>query len=463
MPSFSRAASVLSRSLILLLAAAVLLAHIGGVRAASDVALAALVAFVILEWRNLPRLARLFAAGSVVAVVAVLWLRPDATAQIVSAMRQSTTFACLLAMLGVLRYPARRSRLVARAAAWLVSRRPRHAYAALSFGGHFLSLLFNVGILPLIGDMIRKAGGRFGEGEPGREMMLAGMRGMSLMTIWSPMGIGFAIVTTSTAGLDPVKFLFVAFAAAMILLAVSCLTATPVESSMSDEEAAAAKDLSVMPLLRILAACLALMVMTIVLHDLLSVSFIVATILILPVFSVVWLLLEGDGSGQPATTTLRIGMKGIFATLADMRTEATFFAAATVIGAALTIFISAVPGWDSIAESRSAGLPILILCLLAVPVTAALAIPHTIVIVLAAQLFGHSPLGAGHPMALALALTIGWSLAIAVSPVSATTLITAAQAGVRSHVVGLVWNRRYVLIQAAVSIVMVSLAYVAGI
>lgn len=75
-------------------------------------------------------------------------------------MRQSTTFACLLAMLGVLRYPARRSRLVAKAAAWLVTRKPRHAYTALSIGGHFLSLLFNVGILPLIGDMIRKAGGR---------------------------------------------------------------------------------------------------------------------------------------------------------------------------------------------------------------------------------------------------------------------------------------------------------------
>lgn len=463
MPSLSRSVSALSKGLILFLAAAVLVANIGGVTAASDAAVAALGLFVVLEWRNLPRLARLFSVGAVVAVAAVFWLKPEAAAQMIAAMRQSTTFACLLAMLGVLRYPARRSRLVAQAAAWLVSRKPRHAYAALSFGGHFLSLLFNVGILPLIGDMIRKAGGRFGEGDPGRQMMLGGMRGMALMTIWSPMGLGFAIVTTSTAGLDPVKFLFVAFAAAMALLAVNCLKAEPVESAAADEESEAAKALSVGPLVKILAACAFLMAMTVVLHNLLSVSFVVATILILPVFSVAWLLLEGGERGVSAAATLRAGLGGIFATLSDMRTEATFFAAATLIGAALTIFISAVPGWNRIAEGQDFGLPILIFCLLAIPAAAAVAIPHTIVVVLAAQLFGHGPLGAAHPMALALTLTIGWALAIAVSPISATTLITAAQAGVPSHVVGLVWNRRYVLTQASVALLIVSAAYVAGI
>ena len=463
MSSLARSLSAVSKSLILCLAVAVLLASIGGLKGASDVAVAALGLFVVLEWRNLPRLARLFSVGAVVAVAAVLLLKPDAAAQMIAAMRQSTTFACLLAMLGVLRYPARRSRLVAKAAAWLVTRKPRHAYTALSVGGHFLSLLFNVGILPLIGDMIRKAGGRFEEGQPGREMMLGGMRGMSLMTIWSPMGLGFAIVTTSTAGLDPVKFLFVAFAAAMALLAINCLTTEPVDAERPEEETAEAQALSVMPLLQITAACALLMVMTIVLHTILNVSFVVATILILPVFSVAWLLLEGEENHVSASQTLRTGLRGIFATLSDMRTEATFFAAATLIGAALTLFISAIPGWDSIAESRDLGLPILIFCLLAIPVTAAVAIPHTIVVVLVAQLFGHSPLGAAHPMALALTLTIGWALAIAVSPISATTLITAAQAGVKSHIVGLVWNRRYVLIQTSVALLIVSATYVAGI
>lgn len=463
MSSLARSLSAVSKSLILCLAVAVLLANIGGVKSASDVAVAALGLFVLLEWRSLPRLAHLFSIGAVVAVVAVLWLKPEASVQMIAAMRQSTTFACLLAMLGVLRYPARRSRLVAKAAAWLVTRKPRHAYTALSFGGHFLSLLFNVGILPLIGDMIRKAGGRFEEGQLGREMMLGGMRGMSLMTIWSPMGLGFAIVTTSTAGLDPVRFLFVAFAAAMALLAVNCLTTEPVEAERSDEETAEAQTLSIMPLLQIMVACALLMVMTIVLHTILDVSFVVATILILPVFSVAWLLLEGEENHVSAVQTLRTGMRGIFATLSDMRTEATFFAAATLIGAALTLFISAIPGWEAIAESRNFGLPILILCLLALPATAAMAIPHTIVVVLVAQLFGHSPLGVAHPMALALTLTIGWALAIAVSPISATTLITAAQAGVKSHIVGLVWNRRYVLIQTSVALLIVSAAYVAGI
>ena len=155
MPALSRTASILAKSLILLLAGAVLITNIGGVKSLADVAVAALALFVALEWKNLPRLARIFSVAAVVSVLAVLWLKPDASAQMLAAMRQSTTFACLLAMLGVLRYPARRSGLVRQAARWLVTRKPRHAYTALSFGGHFLSLLFNVGILPLIGDMIR--------------------------------------------------------------------------------------------------------------------------------------------------------------------------------------------------------------------------------------------------------------------------------------------------------------------
>lgn len=462
MPALSRAASTTARSLILLLAVAVLIANIGGVKMMADIAVVALGLFVILEWRNLPRLARFFSAGAVLAVLAVVWLKPEATGQMLAAMRQSTTFACLLAMLGVLRYPARRSRLVNRAALWLVSRKPRHAYTALSFGGHFLSLLFNVGILPLIGDMIRKAGEGFGEGELGREMMLGGMRGMSLMTIWSPMGLGFAIVTTSTVGLDPVMFLFLAFAAAMALLVVNCMTTEPVETKDNPQRDAGADDLSVAPLLQILFACLLLMVATVLLHTVLSVSFVVATILVLPLFSAAWLVLETDDGGGPLVATLNAGLRGIFATLSDMRTEATFFAAATLIGAAMTIFISAIPGWTRVANSGDFGLPILLLCLIAIPATAAAAIPHTIVVVLVAQLFGHSPLGAAHPMALALTLTIGWSLAIAVSPISATTLITSAQAGVKSHVVGLVWNRRYVLIQTAFALLIVSSVYVAG-
>lgn len=462
MSTLARSVSALSRSLILVLAAAVLVANVAGVKGAQDVAAAALGLFVVLQWQNLPRLARLFSVGAVVAVSAVFWLRPDAGPRIIAAMHQSSTFACQLAMLGVLRYPARRSRLVARAAAWLVSRKPRHAYTALSFGGHFLSLLFNVGILPLIGDMIRKAGGRFGEGELGREMMLGGMRGMSMMTIWSPMSLCFAIVTTSTAGLDPMQFLFVAFAAAMALLVISCLTAEPVEITDQEREPDAAGALSAMPLVQILAACLFLMVTTVILHSILSVSFVVATILVLPVFSIAWLLLEGEEKGVGPATTLRADLNGIFATLADMRTEASFFAAATLIGAALTIFISALPGWDAIAKGGDFGLPILIACLLAIPFAAAVAIPHTIVVVLAAQLFGHSPLGAEHPMALALTLTVGWALAIAISPISATTLLTAAQAGVKSHLVGLVWNRRYVLIQTSIALLIISATYVAG-
>jgi hypothetical protein len=79
--------------------------------------------------------------------------------------------------------------------------------------------------------------------------------------------------------------------------------------------------------------------------------------------------------------------------------------------------------------------------------------------VLLAQLFGSSTLGQAHPMSLALALTLGWAMAIAISLISAMSLLTGALCGVRSQEVGLGWNRRFVGQILLLSIALIGLTY----
>ncbi|MBP0573848.1 hypothetical protein J8J27_24415, partial [Mycobacterium tuberculosis] len=104
-------------------------------------------------------------------------LFPDRIGELKAALVQGVAFAVLLASIGVMRYAVRRSATAAAAARYLVSVPGRSRYAAVNVGSHFLSLLFNVGIIALIGELIGSdKDGRLPQDER-RHLLLAGMRG----------------------------------------------------------------------------------------------------------------------------------------------------------------------------------------------------------------------------------------------------------------------------------------------
>jgi hypothetical protein len=85
------------------------------------------------------------------------------------------------------------------------------------------------------------------------------------------------------------------------------------------------------------------------------------------------------------------------------------------------------------------------LCLWTVPLVAAVSIAPTIVVLVWAQAIALSGIGAATPLTFALAMTLGWSLAICVSPVSATLLIAGSITGIAPRAIALRWNLRFVL------------------
>jgi hypothetical protein len=404
---------------------------------------------IVLEWPRLLRLARLFSVLAIVLGLAVALFLPQQLPQLWHALVQGVSFAALMMVLGMLRRPVRRSAFVRQGTEYLFTFEPRRRYAAVNIGSHLLSLLFNVGIIAMIGDLAR-AGGR--DAVARRPLVLGAMRGAALTSIWSPIGLGFAIVTAGIPTLDPLKLMGISFGLTIVmLLLTSAFPLLPAEASHGASSQAPADLPSVRPLVITVGICGLLLAITIVLHLVTGISFTLASVTVLPLFTLIWLAMEtGIGRAYAAE------VKGAVVGLGDLRSESAIFLSANVIGAAISIGLAAIPGWIEFVQSQVPVLPLLLAALVLIPVAAACFIPNSIFVVIMAQLLGPSPIGLAHPLALGVTLSVAWASAVAVSPISAMSLVTASQSEVSPQRVAWRWNRAFTSIVLMLTMMSVS-------
>lgn len=411
----------------------------------------------VLQWRQLIGLARVFFVLAVLAALAIAGYRPTQLPALLASLQQGAAFAALMMVLGMLRHPVRRSPFVRAAAQYLLVYPPRSRYAAANVGAHFLSLLFNVGVIAMMGDLTHAKDGQ--RDAASRAMVVAAMRGAALVSIWSPIGLGFAIVTAGIPALDPIRFLLASLGFTLLaLLVTAAWPMLPVAAQVPAHEPPPAARPSAGPLLGTLAICVLLLVVVLAVHAGLNISFTLASVAVVPLLALAWLLLEGGTAQRDTTAELRSTLDG----LSSLRSESAIFLAANVIGAALSILVQALPFWHALAAHPFPVLPVLLACLVLIPLIAASYIPNSIVVVMAAQLLGNSPLGQHYPLALGLTLAIAWGVAISVSPISAMCLITGQLCGISSRATALVWNRPFALVLLALATVSISLLVLTG-
>ena len=142
-----------------------------------------------------------------------------------------------------------------------------------------------------------------------------------------------------------------------------------------------------------------------------------------------------------------------------MRSEGALFLSANVIGAALSVMIQANPLWSVLSGPAFAGLPTLLALLVLIPLAAALYLPNSVMVVLAAQIFGPTLLGQDHPLALGLTFCIGWAIAICVNPISAMSLLAARFTGVSPSRLAYGWNIRFALVSAVMAALWITAVY----
>ncbi|WP_138466933.1 hypothetical protein [Poseidonocella sp. HB161398] len=456
--SRARAMAAFGVALQCLMLGALIAGALTGRAALSQAAAVLALLWLGTQWTRLIPLARLFAALAAAGALLLVPLLPGAGPKLATALVQGTGFAALMMVLGLLRQPVKRAEVTRRAAAYLLSEPPRRRYGAMLAGAQFMALMFNVGIIAMIGDLTRTAHGPDPGRDPARRaMVMAAMRGAALVTIWSPLSLGFAIVTTGVPAIEPLQL--VAVAAGFTLLLLGLLGLWPMLPAEARIPAAAgpAATGSARALASMLGASALLLALTLGLHALSGLSFTLAAVIVLPAFSLGWLLLEparGQSLGQ------RLG--GALLATADLRSESALFLSANVIGAALSLAIQASPLWPVISGAGFASLPALLACLAAIPLAAALYLPNSVMVVLAAQIFGPTLLGQEHPLALGLTLCIGWAVAICVNPISAMSLIAGRLCDVPPARIAHAWNRKQALAILALAALLVSLVYACG-
>ncbi|AYD02975.1 hypothetical protein [Neorhizobium sp. NCHU2750] len=412
---------------------------------------------VLSGWTRLAVIAKTFVSAAFILLLASELLLPAEKAVMVEkALYQGVGFSSFLSMLGMLRYAVGRSEIIRNAAEYLMSMPGRRRYQAVKVGSHLLSLLFNIGIISLIGQMVARATeGTDRQGER-RSILLAAMRGTVLMTIWSPLGVGFAIITQSIPNLAPTAFVIAAFATTIALVVITTIFHTETTGKLVVVGADDVDDQpSVLPLMITLCACFGLFACTMALHAVLDVSPLVASLIVLPLFAIGWVHYEQH------VPVRRMGheIKAMIGNMAAMRTESAIYLSASVIGATAVVLLE---GRGSFMGELNQLPPALLAgsCILAIAASAVLFIPHSIVVVFLAQLFGAAAFGNAHPILLALALSLGWAAGIALSPISAMTITMARLTSTSATTIVLRWNGAFAVTVMASSLLLVlAIAY----
>jgi hypothetical protein len=422
----------------------------------------AAVALALIRIRSVHRIARVFAIGALIVAGIIVTLRPEGLPALKQAIFQGTAFSAFLTSLGLIRTPVRASQVVSVAAAQLFSYPAKMRNAVMTYGAQAFSVLFNIGTISMMSDMAvdhAKRATKAGKSviDP-RPVTLSALRGTIMMTVWNPIGVGFAIVTTAIPTLDAVTFLGLSFACAMLITAGGLIishyetTKEPQFDGEAEEDTANGR-----ALWAILFAVVLLILVTLSVHHVLHVSFLVAACIVLPLLSILWPYIEP--TVRQSTAGTRSQVKALGEASCAMANEATMFFCAAVIGAGASIFLTELGIADLIESGALPMLAIILACLFLVPLAGALLIPHSIVMIMAAQLFGTGPIGQAHPYALALGLCFSWACAISASPISAMSIITGRQLGTSPSRVTSAINRNFTFYCLLVCAALVSIIY----
>lgn len=421
----------------------------------APVAAAGFVLFVAMETPRLNRTARVYCAIALAALAASVIGQGAVGPDLIRALADGALFAAVFAAVGLLAAAARHSALVERCGKALIRQPPSRRYAALTVGGHLLSILLSFGALPLLAGMIVQANSLAEAGGDPRvqqvrtqRMMLALLRSFCAILLWSPLSVAVLMVLGAIPGLGWRDLGVLGAFQAVGLLA---LGAAVDRLSFARRVVPAIGDAKMpwLDVLRLAAIALLVFAAASLVHHWAGVPLTIGIIAGVPVVALGWIAAQAGGDGLGAHIRRVLGAY-VVSGLAAQRTEVAVVGASAAIGAVVLNLLPAhavdglaalvpLPPWAAvgavvwlIVALGQIGLnPVLTVALLAPGL--ALGLP------------------AIHPAVLALALVTGWSISLQSSPFTAGILMLAQFARVPPATFGRRWNGRYVLAALALS------------
>ncbi|SNT76637.1 hypothetical protein [Paracoccus seriniphilus] len=423
-------------------------------RVLTCLAVIALIMFLFLARRQLKAVNRVPLLLSVI-VLGVALSRGVLTEALWQAMDRMLFLSALIAMLGTLRSAAAIAPEVLQAGAYVTNQPASRRYLAMTMGGHLFGVLINFGGLALLLDLVKRSMATPATAnlpEAAREarlrrMTLAVVRGFSMISLWSPFGFATNAILITLPGVSYMDFGPVGFAMSFLFIAIGWgfdridgrrfrRLGLPRPSPPQGSWRGAAL---------MVAHVLALGAGIVTIHELTSLSFQQALILMVPTYALLWAASAGRRAMGGAATGVVAASRMTWLRLSDLGAEVGVFAAA---GFLPVILLAIIPIEDFRATIIAMGLGPVALALGLSLLTVALAFCGVNPIV-TASVFGAIAAQLAVPglsnAAIALAITGGWTAVIGLSPLITTLVIAGTIMERSTSRIGLVWNGPYCL------------------
>jgi hypothetical protein len=385
----------------------------------------------------------------------VTWLTSsDPGPIILTALSRGTAFAGLMTSLAFLREGAHNSSLVRSCGTHMIAQPPKLRYAVMAVGAHLFGLILNLGALVMLSTMIMR--GHTGTADARltelrrRRALTATLRGFGTCSTWSPMAITPTVVLSTLPMLRWVDILPYALTLmAMFLLIgwifdnfetrhlIQQLKGVPREPAPSGGWL---QQLALVALVGVILACV------IGAEWLLKASVTSAVMIATPPVGIAWMAFQGRRRPGAALLWRRLKRLALFRLPRESQ-ETVMFASSGMIGIMLATLIE--PAWI-IGLTRyipAALVPVLVFW--AVIAAGQVGVSPVISVVVIGGALGQPGVLPVSPLALAAALTAGWSLTVAWSPFTGSVLSVARISGVPPNTIGRDWNGRYSLASAA--------------
>ena len=389
-----------------------------------------LAVFVILQLPDAPRMARIHLSVGLAFAVAAMALLAEPLPALHEAAGRAAFIAVVFSALGTLRAAAQGAAWVGRAARMLVRQPPGRRYWAIAAGGTLFGAIINFGAVPLLAGMIQDASGREARGPGERSMMVALLRGFSVVRFWCPTTMAYAVATATLPGAAWPAMAAVGTAAAVAILAAGRFLDRRAGHGGAAAEAPAGFEFGKLaPLLGLLTLILALAA---AIETATGARMIDGVILVAPPLTLGWLVLA-QGAAGPGRLVARVVRE-----VPAQRGEILVLANAAFVG-----MIVAALAPPALVEGVLTAIPPALIAPPALTLVVAigqLGVNPLVTVTALSATLAEAPALGGSPTLIAAAMVMARGLAVGSSPGAAATLIVGRFAGRSSAEIGLRWN-----------------------
>ncbi len=427
----------------------------GGIATAVHLANIAMLIYVVLELKQSPMMTKVMIILAFVLTAALWPLMKDPWNLLQEGVAFGAFLSTFFVALGFIRAASEKSERIKLSGRHLLTQPPSRRYIALTLGSNLFGLILSIGVLNLLGSMVKKSntiesvGGQESVLKTReRRSMMAIQRGFSMVPAWSPLSISVPIVLLSIPSLTWEQLVPAALTAVIFLLIMGWLddqitfrgrVAPPYQSD--------GKVLSWTVHLPFLFLIAAIFGAAVTMEKTLDIRMVVGMMTCAPIAALIWMIGQSGAAGclAGATSVKTRLVDQMLRVFPQYRTEIIVMFCAGFYGVLIknTLppdlisdginYLSISPQW----------LPVCVF--LFIVVTANLTLhPMMSVIIVSTAMPAPELLGVA-PISMGLAYLSGWGVGVSTSPYTICNLIIGQLTGNAASHVAYQWNGRYIV------------------